>query len=274
MRFEIGLSIRAYAKRRGVSDKAVRKAIASGRIAAAVLPDKTIESEVADRLWEANTDPSQRRGRKAERAEASMRAIEAAAPAAVEPGPDPDPEPEPVVEPVVEPEPDEDPASPRPRPFGPEDFEEDPPRRQAMSDAQMEVAEALAERVAANRARSAAGQARPSDLGPAGEDAEALMSLAVEEKREKVRKLRLANDREERLLIPADPTRAHVFAAFRSLTESWQNWPDAFAPGFAARFDIDNHAALQALRDGVREHLEKLSTEPESLVRVPQAAKA
>ncbi|WP_157063957.1 hypothetical protein [Methylobacterium tarhaniae] len=56
-----------------------------------------------------------------------------------------------------------------------------------------------------------------------GKDAEALLSLAVEEKREKVCKLWIANDREEKLLNPRDPMRTQVFAVFRSLTESWQN---------------------------------------------------
>lgn len=63
----------------------------------------------------------------------------------------------------------------------------------------MEAAEALALQAASNRARAGAG-ARPSDLAPVGEDAEALLSLAVEEKREKVRKLWIGNDGEGKLL--------------------------------------------------------------------------
>jgi len=53
------LSIRAYAKHRGVSDRAVRKAIATGRIN---LNEKgKIDSELADIDWEENTDSSKQR---------------------------------------------------------------------------------------------------------------------------------------------------------------------------------------------------------------------
>ena len=50
-----GASIRAYARHRGVSHEAVRKALAAGRITAG--PDGWIDPEVADREWEANTLP-------------------------------------------------------------------------------------------------------------------------------------------------------------------------------------------------------------------------
>ena len=42
----MGLSIRAYARHRGVTDTAVHKAIRSGRIQA--LPDGTIDADQAD----------------------------------------------------------------------------------------------------------------------------------------------------------------------------------------------------------------------------------
>ena len=47
------LSVRAYAKHRGVYESAVRKAITSGRIT--LMPDGQIDPEVADREWENNT---------------------------------------------------------------------------------------------------------------------------------------------------------------------------------------------------------------------------
>ncbi len=56
----MGLSIRAYAKQRGVSDAAVRKAIKAGRIALGA--DKTIDPTLADAQWQRNTDASQQRG--------------------------------------------------------------------------------------------------------------------------------------------------------------------------------------------------------------------
>ncbi len=49
----MGLSIRAYARHRGVTDTAVHKAIRSGRIEA--LPDGTIDPDQADAQWERNT---------------------------------------------------------------------------------------------------------------------------------------------------------------------------------------------------------------------------
>ncbi len=59
------LGIRAYARHRGVSPAAVRKARDTGRIAAAFVKSggrkKLIDVEVADRLWDANTDAAQQR---------------------------------------------------------------------------------------------------------------------------------------------------------------------------------------------------------------------
>ena len=49
----MGLSIRAYARHRGVSHVAVKKAIDTGRITA--LPDGTIDPEAADAQWAQNT---------------------------------------------------------------------------------------------------------------------------------------------------------------------------------------------------------------------------
>ncbi len=60
---EMGLSRRKYATRRGVSEKAVRKAIAAGRIT--VDADGTIDPEKADRQWATQTDPAMQRGQSA-----------------------------------------------------------------------------------------------------------------------------------------------------------------------------------------------------------------
>ncbi len=59
----MGLSQRAYARHRGVSPMAVRKAIASGRITPE--PDGTIDPDKADRQWATQTDPSKQRGKNA-----------------------------------------------------------------------------------------------------------------------------------------------------------------------------------------------------------------
>jgi hypothetical protein len=54
----MGLSIRAYARHRGVSHVAVKKAIDTRRISQ--LPDGTIDPVVADAQWAANTTPTRR----------------------------------------------------------------------------------------------------------------------------------------------------------------------------------------------------------------------
>jgi hypothetical protein len=65
----MGLSIRAYARHRGVSHVAVKKAIDTGRITP--LPDGTIDPVAADAQWAANTAPT-RRSMAAEPREASQ----------------------------------------------------------------------------------------------------------------------------------------------------------------------------------------------------------
>jgi phage terminase Nu1 subunit (DNA packaging protein) len=55
------VSLRAYARRRGVSAEAVSKAVSEGRLAASVVrvrgAPKIADVELADREWEANTRP-------------------------------------------------------------------------------------------------------------------------------------------------------------------------------------------------------------------------
>jgi hypothetical protein len=58
----MGLSIRAYARHRGVSHTAVRKALRAGRIAA--LPDGTIDPAVADVAWNAAAEAARLNGRR------------------------------------------------------------------------------------------------------------------------------------------------------------------------------------------------------------------
>ena len=55
----MGLSIRAYARHRGVSDAAVRKAIKTGRISQEA--DGTVDPAKADAQWGRNTDQAQQR---------------------------------------------------------------------------------------------------------------------------------------------------------------------------------------------------------------------
>lgn len=64
----MGISIRAYARHRGVSDAAVRKAIAAGRVTPET--DGTLDPESADAEWARNTE--------ALRAGTRMRAVKAA----------------------------------------------------------------------------------------------------------------------------------------------------------------------------------------------------
>lgn len=62
-----GISIREYARRRGVSDTAVRKAIKAGRVRP--LPNGRIDQASADRDWHSNTDPAFQRGAQVDRPE-------------------------------------------------------------------------------------------------------------------------------------------------------------------------------------------------------------
>lgn len=64
------VSGREYARRRGVSHTAVRKAIESGRIAEAVKAGK-IDVDIANAKWSANTDQAQQRDAAALRARSS-----------------------------------------------------------------------------------------------------------------------------------------------------------------------------------------------------------
>ena len=52
----MGLSLRAYAKHRGVTEGAVRRAVKDGRIKTG--PDGTINPARADSQWNSNTDPA------------------------------------------------------------------------------------------------------------------------------------------------------------------------------------------------------------------------
>ena len=56
----MGISIRAYARHRGVSEAAVRKAIKTGRISRET--DGTVNPAKADGEWQRHTDASQQRG--------------------------------------------------------------------------------------------------------------------------------------------------------------------------------------------------------------------
>jgi hypothetical protein len=56
----MGLSIRAYARLRGVSHVAVLRAIKAGRVPAE--PDGTIDQVKADAAWERSTDPGRPKG--------------------------------------------------------------------------------------------------------------------------------------------------------------------------------------------------------------------
>ena len=73
----MGISIRAYARHRGVSDAAVRKAIAAGRVTPEA--DGTLDPERADAEWSRNTD-APRTGTRARAVRATVPETATAAP--------------------------------------------------------------------------------------------------------------------------------------------------------------------------------------------------
>lgn len=205
----MGISRREYARRRGVSEKAVRKALADGRIKQSLLPDDSIDPDLADRLWEENTDPTQRRGAASQRAEASIAArIEGADPA----------------------------SAPRSAAYAPAPIPD------------------LASHVAANRARAA----RLPEAGNRG-DRETILDMAVQERAEKIRRMKRENDVAEGLLVPAAQERALHYAAIRAITHALEAWPDHIGSEIAGEFDIDSFRFTRRLKDGVRDLLLSLS---------------
>ncbi|TAN61233.1 MAG: elements of external origin [Magnetospirillum sp.] len=87
----MGLSVREYARRRGVSHTAVRKAVQTGRIPQE--PDGTIDPAKADAAWDARTDPA----RKMPSASPPMAATQVRAPATpASPSPPQPPQPAPA----------------------------------------------------------------------------------------------------------------------------------------------------------------------------------
>ncbi|WP_052340947.1 hypothetical protein [Salinarimonas rosea] len=207
----MGLSIRAYAKRRGVSDKAVRKARDSGRIAAAFLDDGTIDPAVADELWERNTNPDMRRGVERERGEEAVRA----------------------------------------RLEGADVGADRPADARSALDAHVATRRAVAE-----PARTTTAQTQ--------------VDLAAEERREKIRRIRLANDEKEGKLVDKAGAYAHFFAAMKAVGDAWQDWPGRVGPLMAVDLQelaragrLDSFHVGQILDRYVREHLEELGGKKE-----------
>ena len=76
----MGLSIRAYARHRGVSDTAVHKAIRAGRITPEA--DGTLDPDKAEREWNRNTEaPRVGTAHRAEKSAVRENASESATPA-------------------------------------------------------------------------------------------------------------------------------------------------------------------------------------------------
>jgi hypothetical protein len=78
------LSIRAYARQRGVSHVAILKAAKSGRI---TLVDGKVDPATADQQWKANTNPGQSQAAASRVAAATQKAPDAVAPAGNGQGP-------------------------------------------------------------------------------------------------------------------------------------------------------------------------------------------
>jgi hypothetical protein len=236
-----GLSRREYATRRGVSEKAVRKAL-KDRIAAALLPDDTIDADLADRLWEENTRVSQRRGVEALRAKAS---IAAAIEERSAPGADPADR-----EPGIGSAPAETGSAPEPI----------APAAAPVADNVVPLRGRLEEHRQANLAK------RQPASRPEGPQPGTLVGIAVEIEEERLRRLRRENDIAEGKLVDQAKTTAHFFTVLRASTSSWQVFPTKAGPKIAARFDLPNaHEVSQFVAELVRQELMNQSKSQEDI---------
>lgn len=232
----MGLSRRQYGDRRGVSEKAVRKAL-KDRIAGALLPDDTIDADLADQLWEQNTRVSQRRGAEAAKAQATIAAIVDARSA---PGADPaDP-------------PQENGSAPSEPGSAPTSTIEMPAET---TDNVVPLRGRLEEHRQANLTKR-----NPPSRGE-GPQPGTLIGVAVEIEEERLRKMRRENDIAEGLLVPAAAARAHFFTVIKASTAAWEGWPDRVSAGLAAKFGIEEtHTFTLALRALIRTELAEQSS--------------
>ena len=190
-----GLSIRKYAAHRGCDEKSVRNAIRDGRIAAAVFPDKSIDPDKADRLWEENTSPHQRRGAEAERGQKILSG-------------------------------------------GGRDW--------TFADA--------------DNADNFCGDAESvgeQEFADGRKLTKADYGVLIE--RERHRKMKLANDMAEGMLVDAAASKAHFFRVLKSLKDSVEVWPEGAGARMAGKFGLGVHDATQFLRDEVRSLLITMS---------------
>jgi hypothetical protein len=217
----MGVSRREYARRRGVSESAVRKAILYGRITPE--PDGTIDPDRADREWDERTDPMQQRGasarnftsaesaraaradaleKRASALEAQVAAMDQAAPVATAPAPETRPT-----------------------------FRPDP---------------GLLDRAEPDASRQQGSTATIHQLKQA--------ELAV-----KVQILRTKQKRDADDLVSRHRATALFFTLFRRERDAWQTWPARVAANMAAELGIDPHRMEDVLDRYVREHFAELA---------------
>lgn len=252
----MGLSIRSYAKHRGVSDKAVRKAIQSGRIAKAVLPDKSIDPALADRLWEANTDPVQRRGKEAQRALKSMAAK----------GADPGPQSGSA--------PSSSGSAPETEKAAASVTGSAPPTAKPNRPSDNVVHLRLAEHARANRAKARPPHWSGGDDGDGEDGSPEMLELALREKAQKVRKLEIENDAKQGLQVPKAETHAHFFEVQKATSDSWSKWATKYAPDIGAEFGIEDTFRLRVFLDDLirKEQAEQAAALTKAMEKTGDAA--
>lgn len=217
----MGVSRREYARRRGVSESAVRKAILYGRIT--LEPDGSIDPERADREWDERTDPMQQRGSSA-RTFASANSARAARADALE-------------------------------------KRATALEAQVAAFGAPETAATLAatEQRSLFRAEAAASDRADAEPVRSQGTGATIHQLKQAELAVKVQRLRAQYRKESEELVSRDNAVSLFFSLFRRERDAWLTWPARVAANMAAELGIEPHLMEDVLDRYVREHFAELA---------------
>lgn len=218
----MGVSRREYARRRGVSESAVRKAILYGRITPE--PDGSIDPERADREWDERTDPMQQRGATA-RTFANAEAARAARANALE-------------------------------------KRATALEAQVAATGNPETAATLAatEQRALFRTEHAASDRADAEPVRSQGTGATIHQLKQAELAVRVQRLRAKYRKESDELVSRANAVSLFFTLFRRERDAWQTWPARVAANMAAELEIEAHLMEDVLDRYVRQHFAELAT--------------